>query len=248
MKALSAVLLPALLLLGSVSNVSAQEVTPEATQEKGAAPEVQPAPLPGQISEPELGEMLAAIGLKPTKTEQRYDFAFKTSYRGEEWKFSMSAVLSRNGQSVWVMAWLDQIPTTASEVPRTALLRLLAANDRLGEGKFFAYIPTNKRFVMQRVVANRDMTNKKMMEMLQDLSASVADEYPTWAVTNWTPKVDQADQQVAEGSDSGRAVPSNPTAANRSPAATTSRPAVPATKGPKKTSDASSKFDGKSVN
>lgn len=236
MKALSAVLLPALLLLGSVSNVSAQGTNQENTD----APEIQPAPLPGQISEAELGEMLGAIGLKPTKTEQRYDFAFKTSYRGEEWKFSMSAVLSRNGQSVWVMAWLDQIPTTATEVPRTALLRLLAANDRLGEGKFFAYIPTNKRFVMQRVVANRDMTNKKVMELLQDLAASVADEYPTWAVANWAPKTEAAESQVAEGTDSGRPVPSNPAAANRTP--------TPGTKANNKTSDAASKFDGKSVN
>ena len=229
MKAFSAVLLPALLLLGgSLFSVSAQD-------EKKEAPT---APLPGQISEPELGEMLAAIGLKPTKTEQRYDFAFKTSYRGEEWKFSMSAVLSRNGESVWVMAWLDQIPQTASEVPRTALLRLLAANDRLGEGKFFAYIPANKRFVMQRVIANRDMTNKKLMAILQDLAASVADEYPTWAVTNWAPK---AEEQVAEGSDSGRAVPQNPAAASRA-----ANPA--AQKTATKSSESASKFEGKSVN
>ena len=102
MKTLNAVLLPALLLLGGMwFSVSAEDEQPE----------VKPAPQPGQVSETELGEILATIGLKPTKTEQRYDFAFKTSYRGEEWKFSMSAVLSRNGQSVWVMAWLDQIPT-----------------------------------------------------------------------------------------------------------------------------------------
>ena len=225
MKMSCAVLLPALLLLGGMwFSASAQDEKPE----------VQPAPLPGQVSETELGEILATIGLKPTKTEQRYDFAFKTSYRGEEWKFSMSAVLSRNGQSMWVMAWLDQIPTTASEVPRTALLRLLAANDRMGEGKFFTYIPNNKRFVLQRVVANRDMNNKKIMELLQDLAGSVADEYPTWSVAHWTPK---ADQQVAEGEGSGRAVPENPTAASRSGAAANV-----------KTSEAGSKFDGKSVN
>ena len=225
MKTSCAVLLPALLLLGGMwFSASAQDEKPVA----------EPAPMPGQISEPELGEILAAIGLKPTKTEQRYDFAFKTSYRGEEWKFSMSAVLSRNGQSMWVMAWLDQIPTTATEVPRSALLRLLAANDRMGEGKFFAYIPNNKRFVLQRVVANRDMNNKKIMELLQDLAASVADEYPTWSVANWTPK---ADQQVAEGEGSGRAVPENPSAASRS--------GVPANV---KTSEAASKFDGKAVN
>ena len=249
MKALSAVLLPALLLLGSVSMVCAQETKQE--KEKAEAPEVQPAPLPGQVSEAELGEMLAAISLKPTKTEQRYDFAFKTAYRGEDWKFSMSAVLSQNGQSLWIMAWLDQIPTTSSEVPRTALLRLLAANDRLGEGKFFAYIPTNKRFVLQRVVANRDMNNKKLMELLQDLAASVADEYPTWAVTNWNPKPEQAEQQVADqqlpqGSSSGRPVPSNPTAANRTP--TPGVKPTPGGKSPVKTSETASKFDGKSVN
>ncbi len=188
---------------------------------------------PGQLTEADLGNTLAAIGLKPKKTEQRYDFAFKTSYRGEEWKFSMSAVLSRNGESVWVMAWLDQIPATANEVPRTALLRLLAANDRMGEGKFFAYIPTNKRFVLQRVVKNRDMSNKRMMEVLQDLAASVADEYPTWAVTNWTPK---GDEQLADQDGSGRAAPQNPTAASRSQPNT-------------RTSESTSKFDtGRSIN
>ena len=229
MKALSAVLLPALLLLGSVSTVFAQETK----QEKSESPEVQPAPLPGQISEAELGEMLSAVGLKPTKTEQRYDFAFKTSYRGEEWKFSMSAVLSRNGQSMWVMAWLDQIPPTANEVPRTALLRLLAANDRLGNGKFFAYIPTNKRFVLQRIVKNENITMKEMQRILQDLAASVADEYPTWSVAGWTPK---NENQVADQDASERSVPSNPTAASRS-----------ASPVPVRSSEKDGKFDGKRV-
>lgn len=186
----------------------------------------------GQLNEEDLGKVLAAIGLKPTKTEKRYDFAFKTSIRGDEWKFSMSAVLSRNEESIWVMAWLDQIPPTANEVPRTALLRLLAANDRLGNGKFFAYIPTNKRFVLQRIMKNEHMSTRKTMEVLQDLAVSVADEYPTWAVTNWVPKKGQ--QPVADR-DSGRAVPQNPTAASRSAQ-------------PTRTSEAASKFDDRRVN
>jgi len=211
------------LIPGSLWSVSAQD-----------SPPVAAAPQPGRLSEEQLGEMLAAIGLQPKKTEQRYDFAFKMNYRGEEWKFSMSAVLSRNGESVWVMAWLDQIPQTSAEVTRTALLRLLAANDRLGEGKFFAYIPTNKRFVMQRVIPNRDLTNKKMMETLQDLASSVADEYPTWSVANWAPKNEQS---VADDAASNRGVPANPTAASRSPAA-------PAAGGrPIRSSDSRGKFD-----
>ncbi|MCH2210064.1 MAG: hypothetical protein MK110_02095 [Fuerstiella sp.] len=162
---------------------------------------------PGQLSEEKLGSALRAIGLKPAKTEKRYDFVFKTSIQGEEWKFSMSAVLSRNEESVWVMAWLDQLPRSSSAVPRTALLRLLAANDRLGNGKFFAYIPTNKRFVLQRVVANEKMTSRKLRATLQDLAISVADEYPTWATAGWNPQ--KAGPRVASDSSGGQSVPVN---------------------------------------
>ncbi|MEP3481466.1 MAG: hypothetical protein ABJZ55_19650 [Fuerstiella sp.] len=140
-----------------------------------------------RLTEESLGSILTSIGLKPIKTDKRYDFAFKTTIRGEEWKFSMSAVLSRNSESVWLMAWLDQIPSQSSNVPRTALLKLLAANDRLGNGKFFAYIPTNKRFVLQRVIKNDGMSTRKMMDSLQDLAVSVADEYPIWSVAKWSP-------------------------------------------------------------
>ena len=165
-----------------------------------------------RLSEESLGTVLTSIGLKPIKTDKRYDFAFKTTIRGEEWKFSMSAVLSRNSESVWLMAWLDQIPSQSSNVPRTALLKLLAANDRLGNGKFFAYIPTNKRFVLQRVIKNDGMTTRKVMDNLQDLAVSVADEYPIWSVAKWSPTtVDQpavaAGGQPAVGS---RTVPVPP--------------------------------------
>ena len=81
----------------------------------------------------------------------------------------MSAVLSQDGTSIWLMAWLDECPKAAAEVPRTALLRLLAENDKLGGGKFFAYIPSNRRFVLQQVVPNEHMTAAKFKVILQDL-------------------------------------------------------------------------------
>lgn len=169
-------------------------------------------PLPqGALNEQSLGQVLTTIGLKPVKTDKRYDFAFKTSVKGEEWKFSMSAVLSRNGQTVWLMAWLDEIPAKSSEVPQLALLRLLAANDKMGNGKFFAYIPTNKRFVLQRVIRNERITTKGLTDALQDLAISVADEYPTWSVANWAPKR-PSQPRIANGS--ADIVP-NPTTANR---------------------------------
>ena len=52
------------------------------------------------------------------------------------------------------MAWLDELPRSASDVPRVALLRLLADNDKMGGGKFFTYVPGIRRFVLQRVIPN----------------------------------------------------------------------------------------------
>lgn len=142
----------------------------------------------GKLTEEQLGTLLAAMGLKPKKDKQRFDFQFKYAFEGEEWVLSMSTVLSQNGESIWIMAWLDELPKAASEVPRTALLRLLAINDRLGNGKFFAYIASNRRFVLQRVIENHDMSTANFRTALTDLGGSVAETYPHWSVANWTSK------------------------------------------------------------
>ena len=142
--------------------------------------------LPGQLSEDQLGQMIAALGIKPEKQQQRYDFAFKAKMGEQEWELSMSSVLSRDGKSIWLMAWLDELPKSANDVPRNALLRLLAKNDEIGSGKFFAYIPANRRFVLQQVVPNENMTSAKYKYLLQDLGTSVVDSHDVWDVAKWT--------------------------------------------------------------
>jgi hypothetical protein len=139
----------------------------------------------GQLTEESLGRALASLGLSPKKQDQRYDFAFQAKQGKQEWELSMSAVLSEDGQSIWVMAWLDELPRSAAEVPRTALLRLLADNDQLGGGKFFAYVAGNRRFVLQRVIANRNITADGFRTMLGDLGRSVVDTHSHWSVASW---------------------------------------------------------------
>ncbi len=141
--------------------------------------------LPGGVDEEGLGQMVNALGLKPEKQLQRYDFAFRAEMEGTEWTLSMSAVLSQDQQSLWLMAWLDELPKSSEAVPRAALLRLLSENDSLGDGKMFAYIPNNRRFVMQRAVANQQMTSAKFRDLLQDLGASVVESHGTWSTAEW---------------------------------------------------------------
>ncbi|REJ82070.1 MAG: hypothetical protein DWQ34_22400 [Planctomycetota bacterium] len=154
--------------------------------------------VPGQLTEEQLGQMIAALGIKPDKQEQRYDFAFRAKMGEDEWELSMSAVLSQDEKSIWIMAWLDPMPESAAEVPRNALLRLLAENDRIGNGKFFAYIPANRRFVLEKTMPNENMTSAKFKVALQDLGTSVVDTYGVWSVTNWNKKPDD-DKTAASG-------------------------------------------------
>lgn len=137
------------------------------------------------MSNEQLEQLIAGLGLKPSLNEQRFDFGFKAALNEEEWELSMSAVLSQDGNSVWIMAWLDELPKSSAEVPRTALLRLLAANDQMGNGKFFAYIAANRRFVLQRVVETKTLDKTEFKVTLQDLGATVVETYPQWAVVNW---------------------------------------------------------------
>ncbi len=158
---------------------------------------------PGQINEEQLGNLLKAMGLEATKVDSRYDFQFKAIHNKEEWDLSMTAVLSQDGSAIWLMAWLDQLPKSSADVPRTALLRLLSDNDRLGNGKFFAYVATNRRFVLQRVVANEGVTTRVFRGWLDDLGGSVADSFDHWSVSSW---------KATDGSNSTattKSVPSN---------------------------------------
>jgi len=139
----------------------------------------------GRVSEVELGNLLRAMGADVKLDDKRYDFSFPARYSKEEWNLSMSAVLSENGNAIWVMAWLDPCPRSAADVPRTALLNLLARNDTMGNGKFFAYIRANNRFVLERVVPNENITTARFREVLQDLGAGVVETYPFWSVANW---------------------------------------------------------------
>lgn len=131
-----------------------------------------------------LGTTLSAMGFETKKIESRYDFTFSARQQ-EEWNLSMTAALSTDEKSIWIMAWLDELPKSAGDVPRTSLLRLLADNDKIGNGIFFAYVPSVKRFTLQRVLRNDRITSASLKADLTELGAKVVDLYPHWNVANW---------------------------------------------------------------
>jgi len=156
-----------------------------------AADEAPPAKVelpPGALNEEQLGTLLESIGLKPVKNKARYDFQFADTpdQEKEEWTYSMSVVLSGDQKTIWVLAWLDELPKSSKDVPRLALLKMLAENDKMGKGQFFSYISTNKRFALQQVIENRELTTKKFRTTLRELGQTVYHTYPIWSVDAWT--------------------------------------------------------------
>ena len=129
----------------------------------------------------DLATVVAQVAAQVDRQGDRFDFMFKH----DDWELSMSAVLSVDGKSLWLMSWLDELPREAALVPRNALLRLLATNDAMGNGKFFAYIPNNRRFVLQRSVPNEGIDEKKLASLLKDLAETVVETEPVWCVEKW---------------------------------------------------------------
>jgi hypothetical protein len=179
----------------------------------------------GRLTDESLGTLLKAMGLEAKLSEKRYDFTFKTTIEKDDWDLSMSAVLSLDGNTLWIMAWLDECPKSAAEVPRLALLRLLGKNDQMGKGKFFAYISSNKRFVLQRVISNENMSTASFRAALDDLGASVVETYPYWSVANWSSS--SPSEEVPSATKAGAPVKGS------APQSATARPAQQAASQPK---------------
>lgn len=162
---------------------------------------------PGALNEEQLGTLLESIGLKPVKSKARYDFQFADTpdQEKEEWTYSMSVVLSADQKTIWILAWLDELPKSSKDVPRLALLKMLAENDKMGRGRFFSYISTNRRFALQQVVDNRELSTKKFRTMLRELGQTVYATYPIWSVGSWNETatgsvVDSTETQASEPS------------------------------------------------
>lgn len=192
--AVAAVAAPAIL------SAQTKPAAPPAKAPVTPAAAVSPAPAAkGALTDESLGTLLKAMGLEAKLAEKRYDFEFKSTVADQDWVLSMSAVLSQDASSVWIMAWLDELPKSAAETPRTALLRLLSENDKMGRGKFFAYIASNRRFVLQRVIPNENMTTAAFRAALDDLGGTVVHTHAFWSVQNWSATTSPAEEPAKGG-------------------------------------------------
>jgi hypothetical protein len=137
----------------------------------------------GPITLDELERLLKGLGLKLSKVETRFDFSFDAKL-DSEWKMGMSVFLSSDSEGLWITAWLDELPKSSADVPRTALLRLLAENDKMGK-VFFAYSSGNRRFALNRFIHNDNVTAASLKKDLLEVAHVVVETQQFWSVAEW---------------------------------------------------------------
>ena len=124
--ALSAVAAPLAAQVATGQEKAAPKVAPAASTATTAAPSAPAAAAStaakGKLTDQSLGNLLKAMGLQATAAEQRYDFAFKATIEDAEWELSMSAVLSQDGSSIWIMAWLNHRSLGAHTAPKNGIV------------------------------------------------------------------------------------------------------------------------------
>jgi hypothetical protein len=177
--------------------------------DKAAGKSAKPA-AKSQLSLEALGTLLEAMGFKPTQYESSYSFTFP--FKAEaEWNMTMSATMSTDGLGIWITAYLADMPQTAADVPRTALLKLLAQNDELGDGIFFAYIPKVRKIVLERMIPNEGITSANFKESISELATRVTETQSFWTVSEW--------KQTPVSSGSGKDSAADEESASKKPAA-----------------------------
>lgn len=140
----------------------------------------------GQVLTPEsLGTLLREdMGLDASPFENRHDFLYKADLQNQELELFFSVALSTDQKQLRVRAWLDPLPEgMISEEP---LLKLLNRNAELTAGLHYAYSREGRRFLIEAVLKNDQMTAEKLKTALNEVSMEVATSWGLWATSEWT--------------------------------------------------------------
>ncbi len=128
--------------------------------------------------------VLQQIGLKPITVGDELFCNFKTAYNNRDWKFSISAKVPKDSQTVELYAWLNKYPAEPSDA-ETLQARALKINDQ----QLFddAILPLEFRFrdhrlTLRRVLNAKDCEQtKSLMREIQTLARMVAANYSLWS-------------------------------------------------------------------
>ena len=128
--------------------------------------------------------VLQQMGLKPITVGDELFCIFKTAYNNRVWKFSISAKVPKDSQTVELYAWLNKYPAEPSDAETLQARALKVKTQQFMDD---AIVPHEFRFrdhrlTLRRVLNAKDCEQtKRLMREIQTLARMVAENYSLWS-------------------------------------------------------------------
>jgi hypothetical protein len=167
----------ALIAVAGTAALAAQPETPAAKADPTAA-----------ISDVRLGEMLEGLGVTLKKGTYKSGAAYyDTTVSTKDYDFNVRVGLSPNGRCIWLMAYLDDLPTNTPPERLRALLE--AINSKTGKLQFRL---VGDQLKADQPIDNFAVTPQRLRKELDDFANSLQETDAVWSTKKWNEKAGTA--------------------------------------------------------
>ncbi|HCS50296.1 MAG TPA: hypothetical protein DIW81_01680 [Planctomycetaceae bacterium] len=136
-----------------------------------------------QLTMNDLGRLIQELQLTPKLVGSQYDVVYQAEMNDQEIEVFFSLKLTNDHSKVRIRAWLDPLPE--SEISEKHLLELLAAGSELESCFHFGYNKDVKRFLLEAIVPNQNLTSKDLDTTMLQVSEEVSNTWLLWATSEW---------------------------------------------------------------
>ena len=160
-----------LLLAGSATQIDAQDKDSDTKITKDAKPA-------GVLTAENIKEKLENLGFEPKHNGNTpADIYYRINLNRDDYRFALDVGLSKNGQNVWFLAPLRQLPEP-KDVRPDILEKMLALNDKIGPTHMS--MGSNRMLYLNVAIENRDITPVRLRQVIDSFCNDIRGSESLW--------------------------------------------------------------------
>jgi hypothetical protein len=149
-----------------------------------AAAVAQETPPAGRVDAAGLKTLLNTLGYQPRESRNEAGVEYEIVIRAADTRAITTRVtLSKDGDLVWLVAWLKRVPTNRT-ISGNAVLGMLIENDAIGP-THFSYNEGRRWFFLNKPVVNLNLTAERLRGEIAHLGATVSRTEGLWDPDRW---------------------------------------------------------------
>ena len=144
----------------------------------------QETPPAGRVDAAGLKTLLNALGYQPRESRNEAGVEYEIVIRAADTRAITTRVtLSKDGELIWLVAWLKRVPTNRT-ISGNAVLGMLIENDAIGP-THFSYNEGRRWFFLNKPVVNVALTAERLRVEIAQLGATVSRTEGLWDPDRW---------------------------------------------------------------